>query len=158
MKAIGQGADDSVEARMQNAALCYRLTANRKTEILLITSRETGRWVLPKGWPMAGKSAAEAAAREAFEEAGAEGAISNHCVGFYSYRKVLEGGIDVPCVVAVYPLSVRRLNSRYPERGQRRLKWFAPRKAAAKVVEPELAALLAEFDGCLMADTAPPKA
>ncbi len=140
---------------MQTAALCYRITVRGKTEVLLITSRDTGRWVLPKGWPMAGKSAQEAAAREAYEEAGVEGEVAGHCLGFYSYRKVLPDGNDMPCVVSVFPMRVKRLVNRFPERGQRRLKWFAPKKAALKVVESDLAILLSGFDAAQRPDPKP---
>lgn len=146
MKVTFSDQQDATEARVQTAALCYRVTTRGKTEVLLITSRETGRWVLPKGWPMAGKTAQEAAAREAYEEAGVEGEVAGHCLGFYSYRKLLADGVEQPCVVSVFPLRVRRLVTRFPERGQRRLKWFAARKAALKVAEPDLAELLAGFD------------
>jgi 8-oxo-dGTP pyrophosphatase MutT (NUDIX family) len=132
-------------AGTQFAALCYRTTPKGAPRILLITSRETGRWVLPKGWPITGKSAAESAAREAFEEAGVEGKVDPHCLGLYSYSKVVAPERAVPCVVAVYPLLVKSLRSRFPERGQRRLRWFSPAKAASKVAEPELAELLARF-------------
>ena len=59
----GNGKSASQQAAAQLAALCYRVTRKRGTQILLITSRETGRWVIPKGWPMKGRSDAEAVAR-----------------------------------------------------------------------------------------------
>ena len=136
---------DADPARTQYAALCYRVTKGRP-EVLLITSRDTGRWVIPKGWPMPGKTGAEAAAQEAYEEAGAEGDCPDHCIGIYSYAKVIGPEIEHPCVVAVYPLKVRHLKSRFPERGQRVVKWFSPKKAAGKVNEPDLAQLLITFD------------
>lgn len=132
-------------ASTQYAALCYRTDANGKTRVLLITSRDTGRWVLPKGWPVAGLSAPGSAAREAYEEAGVEGAVGDDCIGVYSYGKVLGPKKIVPCIVAVYPLLVTNLSARFPEKGQRQLRWFKPRAAAGKVAEPELAALLAAF-------------
>ena len=52
-------------------------------EVMLITSRDTGRWIVPKGWPMRGKPDDEAAAQEAFEEAGVEGEISRDPVGSF---------------------------------------------------------------------------
>lgn len=146
MKAMKHEGGNGQQARIQNAALCYRITDEGKTEVLLITSRDTGRWVLPKGWPMAGKSPQAAAAREAFEEAGVEGEVSRHCLGFYSYNKLIAPKTGIPCVVAVYPLRVTGLSPKFPEKGQRRLKWFAPARAAELVAEPELAALLASFD------------
>ncbi len=76
--------------RVQYAALPHR--GGAQPEILLVTSRETGRWVIPKGWPMKGKSGSEAAAREAFEEAGVVGEIAPEPLGAYGYVKFLKSG------------------------------------------------------------------
>lgn len=138
--------DDRIEAAAQTGALCYRVTKKRGAEVLLVTSRDTGRWVIPKGWLMKGKTAAEAALREAFEEAGVEGEVAGGMIGLYSYDKIMADDAVKPCVVAVYPVSVARLTSRFPERGQRERRWFTPGKAARKVAEPELRSLLAGFD------------
>ncbi|MCB2115337.1 MAG: NUDIX hydrolase [Rhodobacteraceae bacterium] len=145
MKNVSEGKGDRTEAASQTGALCYRVTKKRGPEVLLVTSRDTGRWVIPKGWMMKGKTPAEAALREAFEEAGVEGKVVDDLLGVYSYDKVLEGTAVQPCVVAVYPVAVARLISRFPERGQRERRWFKPKKAARKVAEPELSALLAGF-------------
>lgn len=133
------------EARAQVAALCWRIEDGRP-EVLLVTSRETGRWVVPKGWSMKGKSAAEAARREAWEEAGAEGRMTDVCLGVYAYTKVLGKDEDVPCIVELYPLKVKSLARKFPERAQRRRRWFGLKKAAQRVDEPELKALLLGFD------------
>ncbi len=132
------------EARTQVAALCWRLHG-RKTEVLLVTSRETGRWVVPKGWPMRDASATEAAATEAWEEAGATGLISDVCQGFFAYHKVLGPDREVPCIVAVYPMKVTGLADSYPEKKQRKRRWFPLAKAADKVAEPELKTLIRGF-------------
>lgn len=145
MKKLDKTAPGAVEALTQYAALCHRRTDRGRIEILLITSRDTGRWVLPKGWPMKGRSGACCALREAFEEAGVEGSAIDRCIGVYAYDKILKGGLRQPCVVAVYPVAVTRLKEDFPEKGQRVRKWFSPKKAAARVAEPELAALLAAF-------------
>ena len=139
----GMPASAEPELRSQQAALCWRLHRGHP-EVLLITSRDTGRWVIPKGWPMAGISAADAAAREAWEEAGVEGAVGADAIGFYGYDKLI-GGKALPCMVSVFPLRVARLADKFPERKQRRRKWFAAEKAARKVAEPELRALLHRF-------------
>lgn len=136
---------DAAAGRTQVAALCWR-RGREGLEVLLVTSRETGRWVVPKGWPIAGLSAAEAAAKEAWEEAGVTGEVDETCVGLFSYTKVLGRERGVPCVVAVYPLRVTGTSDRFPERSERKRRWFAPKKAAKKVAEPELSALLAGFD------------
>ena len=130
---------------LQVAALCWR-RSGKGLRILLITSRDTGRWVIPKGWPMRNRTDAEAAAREAYEEAGLRGEISARSVGIYTYGKVLAPGRRVPCVVRVFPLEARQMLKTYPETGQRRIKWFPPGKAARRVAEPELAALIRSFD------------
>lgn len=138
----------SVQEYVQFGALCWRRIGER-LEVLLITSRETGRWVIPKGWPIKGLSPAESAAREAFEEAGVQGVPRADSIGQYVYDKVLGAPQDarpiLPCLVSVYPLKVKALADRFPESRERRRKWFTPRKAARKVAEPELQTLLAAF-------------
>jgi 8-oxo-dGTP pyrophosphatase MutT (NUDIX family) len=131
--------------RLQVGALCWR-RAEKGLRILLITSRDTGRWVIPKGWPMRNRTEAEAAAREAWEEAGLRGDILDRSIGVYTYRKVLGPGRAISCVVRVYPLEVREMLKQYPETGQRSGKWFALEKAARRVVEPELKRLIRSFD------------
>ena len=128
----------------QVAALCFRRTG-KGLRVLLITSRDTGRWVIPKGWPMRNRSDAEAAAREAFEEAGVRGTITRRSVGHYTYPKKLANGRFLPCLVQVFALEVREMVKVYPETGQRRAKWFTPKKAAPKVLEPELGHLIRSF-------------
>jgi len=125
----------------QVAALCWRNHKGR-VEVLLITSRDTGRWVIPKGWPMIGLTAAQAAAREAWEEAGVEGETFDQPLGQYLYDKIALPAVPVPCSVAVFPLQVKNLQKRFPERKQRRRKWFPASEAAGLVVEAELRLLL----------------
>ena len=130
--------------RLQVAALCLRERGGVQ-EVLLITSLDTGRWVLPKGWPMRGRSLGGAALREAREEAGVNGAVAHEPLGHYGYAKRSRGGLARRVKVAVYPVQVRRMERGYPEEGWRKLAWVTPAKAAALVREPELAALLAEL-------------
>jgi 8-oxo-dGTP pyrophosphatase MutT (NUDIX family) len=136
----------SKRQRVQVAALCWRRTAKGRLRVLLITSRETRRWVIPKGWPMRNRTNAEAAEREAFEEAGVKGAAREHCIGLFTYEKVLGRGQSVPVVVQVYPLEAKSLLKNYPEIGQRKSAWFSRKKAARKVREPDLKALILAFD------------
>lgn len=131
--------------RLQFAALCYRFDPHGEPEILLITSRETARWVLPKGWPMSGRSEAEAAAQEAFEEAGVLGSVCRIAIGQYHYGKRKEGGLVSPCLVKVFALEVETLLDDYPESHERKRAWFRANDAAARVDEPELATLLTTF-------------
>lgn len=145
MKKADIAAASDTMVGMQVAALCHRRNRRGRVEILLITSRDTGRWVLAKGWPIKGLTAAGAAAREAFEEAGATGEIDSDCLGVFPYAKLLEPENELPVMVAVYALEVAELADRYPEKGQRRRKWLRPKKAAQMVAEPELAALIGAF-------------
>ena len=132
-------------AASQNAALCWRMHRGR-VQVLLITSRDTGRWIVPKGWPMPGKTAAETAGTEAWEEAGVQGTPdAADPIGVYHYDKLRTPKKPVPCVVSVFSLRVQGLADKFPERKQRRRKWFDARKAARKVAEPELRRLLSQL-------------
>lgn len=134
-------------AREQYGALCYRLKKKRPAvEILLITSRDTGRWVIPKGWPMDGRSASAAAAREAWEEAGVKGTIREEAIGSYRYMKGLPGGLKVDCRVRVFPLVVGDVCKDFPEKGERRAAWVDCAEAAARVQEPGLKTLILAFE------------
>lgn len=133
------------EPRVQSAALPWRLTPAGAVEVLLVTSRETRRWVAPKGWPIKGLKSFQAAAREAFEEAGVEGEIGKKRIGVYHYDKRLRSGRLQKVRVAVYPLKVVTERDAWPEAGQREKLWIAPRSAAELVHEPELAAILRAF-------------
>jgi 8-oxo-dGTP pyrophosphatase MutT (NUDIX family) len=141
--------------RLQVAALCWR-RSKKGLRILLITSRDTGRWVLPKGWPMRNRTEAEAAAREAFEEAGLRGEVGKRSIGIYTYQKSLGAGRSIPVVVRLFPLETRELLREYPESGQRRVRWFSPEKAAQRVAEPELRQLIRDFDPEVIVDRAEP--
>jgi len=113
--------------------------------VLLITSRGSGRWILPKGWPLDGKTPAKSAAREAWEEAGVTGKVYDQCLGLYSYSKSVDG-TGLPIVAMIYPIRVKSLADDYPEAGQRVRKWFSRKKAAKQVAQPELARIIKDFD------------
>jgi 8-oxo-dGTP pyrophosphatase MutT (NUDIX family) len=125
----------------QVAALPLRRAKNGALKILLVTSRETGRWIIPKGWSSKRMSNGKAAAREAKQEAGVEGRITPKAIGRYRYIK-RELGQSSPVEVAVYLLSVKKQWKRWPEKRERRRAWFYIAEAAAKVDEPELASLI----------------
>ena len=129
---------------IQYAALPWR-QAGRRLEVLLITSRETRRWVIPKGWPMAGLAPHEAAAVEAWEEAGIEGEIEAEAIGSYRYLKRMKKDQAIPSQVIVFPLHVLRQGDGWKEQGQRQLHWFPYRKAAALVAEPALKRIIRDF-------------
>jgi len=135
----------SIRQRLQSAAAPYCRTDLDEPRLLLVTSRRTRRWVLPKGWPKPGEALARAAEREAFEEAGVLGHALDARLGEYVYDKRLGGGV-VECRVAVFALRVTAFAAAWPERGQRALRWCSPHQAARLVREPGLRALLARFD------------
>lgn len=130
--------------RQQIAALPYRIAEQGVLEVLLVTSRDTGRWIIPKGWPMKNKKPHKAAAQEAAEEAGVKGSVAQTPIGQYRYWKRRTRDF-VLCQVNVYPLRVSKHLKSWPERGQRELRWFTPDEAALHIEEPELAALIREL-------------
>ena len=108
--------------RVQYAALPYRLSGRSRTEVMLVSSRETGRWIIPKGWPQRGRAPYDSAAREAFEEAGVFGEVGKRSVGSFPYEKRLKGGGVTICEVHVFPLKVTRQSKQWPEKEQRDVK------------------------------------
>lgn len=125
----------------QVAALPYRLTTDGHAEILLLTSRQTKRFILPKGWPMKGRRDCEAAAKEAVEEAGVVGSSHEISIGSFHYWKRLKGSF-VSVTVEVYPLRVDQELDKWKERKFRRRAWLKPSQAALLVDEPELISML----------------
>ncbi|RZJ30776.1 MAG: NUDIX hydrolase [Brevundimonas sp.] len=130
--------------RRQVAALPWRRGASG-IEVLLITSRETRRWVTPKGGRMPGLTDAEAAAVEAFEEAGVEGRLAPEPLGTFRYLKVLKRRAPRWCVVSVYALEVTTVHETWQEQGQRDRLWMSPEQAAASVTEADLAEIIRAF-------------
>lgn len=145
---------ETAAAHQQVGAVCWRMHKG-KVEVLLVTSRDTGRWIIPKGWPIKGLTDAQSAAREAWEEAGVEGAVSDAGIGSYSYDKRRLPKPPLPCKVTVFPLRVGRLADKFPEKNERQRKWFSARKAAKKVDEPQLRDLLAQLQDMSDRETAP---
>ncbi|MGG6892316.1 NUDIX hydrolase [Rhizobium sp. BR 315] len=130
----------------QVGALCFRHTEIGQIEVLLITTRETRRWTIPKGWPIKGLKPHEVAEREAWEEAGIKGKAKKKPYGYYTYLKRLADSRTIPAVVEVHALEVKEACDIFPEFGQRVLIWLPPAEAALQVPEPELKGLLAAFD------------
>jgi 8-oxo-dGTP pyrophosphatase MutT (NUDIX family) len=129
-------------SHLQYGALPYRRRADASIEIMLITSRDTGRWLIPKGWPEPGLGGAEAAAREAHEEGGLVGRMADRAIGFYHYDKRLRDGSTVHCAVEVFALEVEQQLKSWPEQDERRIRWLDPEEAAEAVQEPELRVLI----------------
>lgn len=131
--------------RQQVAALCYR-KIDHGVQILLITSRDTGRWILPKGWPMKGKTNAQAALQEAWEEAGVKEAVVTHTsIGSFDYVKRRRKAANFLVEAEVFVTEVKALSPLYPEADERQRAWFSPEEAIALVEEPELKDLLSDF-------------
>jgi len=135
----------------QVAALPWRLTDDGRQN-LMITSRETRRWVIPKGGRMVGKTDPEAAAQEAMEEAGVRGEMDQTSIGVFRYAKGLKDGGVRQCVVSVYPLQVLVQLGAWPEAHQRERRWMSLSEAADLVHEPDLAALIRDFDATPLED------
>jgi 8-oxo-dGTP pyrophosphatase MutT (NUDIX family) len=132
------------EPRTQVAALPIRREETGEVRVLLITSRETRRWIIPKGWPMKGRTNAEAAAQEALEEAGVEGEVEKQAFGKYLYWKRGAARFEL-CEVLVYLLEVKRQLETWPEKSQRDARWFSVEDAADLVEEPGLTAVIASL-------------
>ncbi|MEM0948729.1 MAG: NUDIX hydrolase [Pseudomonadota bacterium] len=132
------------QATEQIAALPVRWDKSGKPRILMVTSRDTGRWVMPKGWLMDGKKPWQAAKIEALEEAGAVGYVSDQPIGEYRYNKRLgvDAQSDLPCRVTVFPMIVERLKRHWKEQKERKRHWFSFQKAAKLVDEKDLSSLL----------------
>ncbi|MGD0561942.1 MAG: NUDIX hydrolase [Roseiarcus sp.] len=136
---------NSVAALVQVAALPVRIGDDGNFQVLLLTSRETKRWVVPKGWTMKGRKPWEAAAQEALEEAGVVGRPRKKPIGSYIYFKRREAHFDV-CRVDVYVLAFAKQLKTWREKGQREAKWFGLDEAAELVEEPGLVSLLQKLD------------
>jgi 8-oxo-dGTP pyrophosphatase MutT (NUDIX family) len=126
----------------QVAALPWRRNADGSVSVLLITSRTNAKWMLPKGWPMAGKDDAEAALQEAKEEAGIGGVIAATPIGSYHFIKLFDDGTTKPAQAVIYSMQVIEQRSKWSEKRERKRRWFTPAKAAKAVAEPDLARFL----------------
>ena len=130
---------------IQYAALPYRSNGKSKLEIMLVTSRGTQRWIIPKGWPKSGLPPHDTAAEEAFEEAGVVGKISRRPIGTYHYEKLFKTGDSAICQVRVYALEVARQHKKWPESRERKVEWYSPAEAARVVHEPRLRRIIRSF-------------
>jgi 8-oxo-dGTP pyrophosphatase MutT (NUDIX family) len=129
---------------VQSGALPWRVKRRKKAEVLLVTGRRSGRWIIPKGWPVAGKSMADSAAQEAFEEAGIKGKVDPKPIGTFRHVKQhLLGELEVD--ILVHPLAVKREFGDWPERAERTRKWFGLEEAAERVDSEELRTLIVAF-------------
>ena len=132
------------DVRAQLAALCYRYKAD-KLQICLVTTRGSGRWIMPRGWPTHKCTPAKGAAIEAYEEAGVTGTAHPNAIGAYSYDKPLGDSVS-PVMVVVYAVHVTDTAKTWPEKKQRKRKWMSPKKAASKIAEPGARQIVAHFN------------
>lgn len=129
---------------LQMAALCYRVT-DKGVEVLLVTSSENN-WILPKGWPIPGRSGAATAMQEAWEEAGVQGVVHSSPYAETVSVKRFDTGAEVPCQVEVYAIEVSALCAEFPERDRRQRKWVTPEEAARQLSCVNMQAVLEGFD------------
>ncbi|MDB9943808.1 NUDIX hydrolase [Octadecabacter sp.] len=141
---IELGDGGKTDLRTQFAALCYRIKDD-KLQFCIVTSRRSKRWIVPKGWPMDGETPMDAAATEAFEEAGVRGKIYPRPIGVFSYYKVRSQD-ELRCMAVVYPLMVKKILKRWPEDRERERKWVSRKKAAKMVDDPELSVIIQTFN------------
>jgi 8-oxo-dGTP pyrophosphatase MutT (NUDIX family) len=134
--------EKSAAGRIQYAALPFRRSLDAGVEVMLVTSRDTGRWIIPKGWPIAGVAPHASAAREALEEAGLVGIVGRNSIGTYLYEKRLTKGSVVICEVLVFLLEVSRQEDDWPEKEERKFRWFSPDDAANAVHEAALSDII----------------
>lgn len=138
--------DQKERLRVQYGALPYRWNDAGELEVLLITSRQRRRWIMPKGWPIKGLSGWRAAEVEAREEAGVCGDISRRAAGRFEYDKLIDDEDRVVrCEVTVYPLLVTRTLARWREQAQRESRWLSPQQAVAIAADPGLRDVIAAF-------------
>jgi 8-oxo-dGTP pyrophosphatase MutT (NUDIX family) len=130
---------------IQYGALPYRFTRAGSLELLLVTTKQSKRWIIPKGRPIKGLKPAKAAAREAYEEAGVRGAVAEKSIGAFRFQKTLDGAPNVLCEVRVYPLNVKQQLRFWPEALQRTPRWFDAAEALSAVNDAGLQNLMSRF-------------
>jgi len=126
---------------LQMAALCHRDTDEGR-EVLLVTSSH-GRWILPKGWPIDGKTGGETAMQEAWEEAGVKsGKVEKAPVGTFLSTKRMANGPDLACETSVYAIKVKTISDSFPEAKKRKRRWVKLPEAVNMVEDRGLRQLL----------------
>ncbi|HYD29249.1 MAG TPA: NUDIX hydrolase [Azospirillaceae bacterium] len=134
--------------RTQYAALPFTIRDDQ-TRVLLVTSRETRRWVIPKGWPEKHVQPHELAAREAYEEAGLVGRVGQRPFASFQYEKRLKSGRTTTCVVQTYLFEVEEELDDWPEKAERERRWMSPAEAAGLVTEGDLGQILLNLENHL---------
>lgn len=132
--------------RRQYGAIAWRRSRSRELKILLITTRERGRWIVPKGWPIEGETPAKVAALEAFEEGGVFGDVRSEPIGAYDYLKILRDGSTALCRVVLFGIEVRGTLANWPEQSERKRSWFTVSEAGRTVSDYQLAQVLKSLE------------
>ena len=127
---------------VQLAALAWRVRPDVGLELLLVTSRTNKRWLLPKGWPIAGKSDLQSALQEAYEEAGIRGKAASKPLGSYGFTKLLRDETALACTMVVYGLGEIEELAEWPEMAERERAWFVQADAIEAVFDPNLGRFL----------------
>ena len=132
--------------RVQYGILPYRRTKSNSLELLLITTRQSRRWIIPKGWPIKGLKPTKSAAREAYEEAGIRGTVGAKSIGTFVYEKCIEETLGTfPCEVRVFAMRVERQFDTWPEANERETRWFESSEALSALQDDGLRELIAAF-------------
>lgn len=130
----------------QYAALPYRIEDGHP-QVMLVTSRETKRWILPKGQPERDLAPHQVAEQEAYEEAGVIGTVFRTAFATFDSFKRLKNGKELPCAIQVFLLEVTHELGAWPEQHERERCWMSPGEAALKVTEGGLVRVLLDFAG-----------
>ena len=130
--------------RYQYACLPFKIDGGHPL-VMMITSRETRRWIIPKGKPEKKRTAWQVAAQEAYEEAGLMGRVNTRAIGNFQSSKRLRSGEEVPCTVLVFLFLVDKELDDWPEKSERERCWMSPGRAALLATEPQLVELLLKF-------------
>ena len=138
---------------MQYGVLPWRRTADG-VEILLVTTRNTRRWIVPKGWPQDGCTPQQSAAVEAYEEAGVKGAVSEEAIGVFNHKKQMKSGDVVTCRIRVYAMEVNKIAADWPEKSEREAKWCLVAEAQTLVSDPSLRRIIVKFSRAAVAQQA----
>ncbi|MFC3694489.1 NUDIX hydrolase [Chenggangzhangella methanolivorans] len=132
------------KVREQFGAAPYRIGSDGRLEVMLVTTRETHRWMVPKGWPIKKLGPLGTAMREAYEEAGVRGE-GGPAIGAFDYLKVMRKGPNQICEVEVFPLLVQEELEDWPEKAERVRRWFRTDEASAAVEEERLQMILLDL-------------
>ena len=130
--------------KLQVGCICYK-KEKKKLKILIITSRNSKRWIIPKGWIKKNLGSIRSAEAEAWEEAGVKGKCYKNTIGFYTYQKIGKNGKGRRCTVKVFALKVREQLNDFPEKNFRTLRWITPEKSHKFIENKELVQVLENF-------------